>query len=113
MIIILLFVGLLVWFIIGMKQKAGACVAVYIAGDRVIDFSLKQDTEYVIETEEGTNQLIIYNQKAYIAQADCKDKICAEHSAISKTGESIVCLPHKVVVQIEDGEESEIDGISQ
>ena len=30
------------------------------------------------------------------------DKICVNHAAISKKGETIVCLPHKVVVEVVD-----------
>ena len=40
--------------------------------------------------------------KASMAKADCPDKICVNHAAISKKGETIVCLPHKVVVEVVD-----------
>ena len=33
---------------------------------------------------------------------NCPDKICVNHAAISKKGETIVCLPHKVVVEVVD-----------
>jgi len=48
-------------------------------------------------------------------KADCKDQICADHKAIEKSGETIVCLPHKVVIEIqsEDGKEQELDGVTQ
>ena len=42
-------------------------------------------------------------------EADCPDQICVRHKAISKSGESIVCLPHKVVVEISSEEEQDVD----
>ena len=36
--------------------------------------------------------------------ADCPDKLCVNQHAISSNGETIVCLPNKVVVEVEDGE---------
>ena len=33
--------------------------------------------------------------------ADCKNQICVNHSAITKKGESIICLPNKVIAEIE------------
>lgn len=53
--------------------------------------------------------------KSYNEKADCKDQICADHKAIEKSGETIVCLPHKVVIEIrsEDGKEQELDGVTQ
>ena len=32
--------------------------------------------------------------------ANCPDKICEGHNKISYKGETIVCLPHKVVIEI-------------
>ena len=46
------------------------------------------------------NILVIKDGKAFIESADCKNQICVNHKPISKTGETIVCLPHKVLVEI-------------
>ena len=32
--------------------------------------------------------------------ADCRDQICVRHRAVSAAGESIICLPHKLVIEI-------------
>ena len=37
-------------------------------------------------------------------EADCPDQYCVEHAAIDKVNETIVCLPHKVVLEITEGE---------
>lgn len=55
------------------------------------------------------NVLVIQDGKADIVEASCPDKICVNHAAIHLSGESIVCLPNKVVVTIENAEESGID----
>ena len=34
-------------------------------------------------------------------EADCPDKYCVKQGKIKNVGETIVCLPHKVVVEIE------------
>ena len=47
-------------------------------------------------------------------EADCPDQICRKHKAIDKSGETIVCLPHKVVIEVEaDTREQELDGITR
>ena len=45
--------------------------------------------------------------------ADCPDQICVNHRAVSREGESIICLPNQVVISVTDGEEAELDGIVQ
>lgn len=55
------------------------------------------------------NTVIIEDGQVYMKEADCPDGLCVKQGSISKVGESIICLPHKLVVRIEsvsDGYES-------
>ena len=45
--------------------------------------------------------------------SDCHNQVCVNHKPISRSGESIICLPHKVVVQIEGGKEADVDAVAQ
>jgi hypothetical protein len=54
------------------------------------------------------NTLVIEGGRARIEAADCPDKLCVKQRAISKAGESIICLPHKLVIRI--SRESGVDG---
>ena len=76
-------------------------------------FPLVVDTEERIEVPDGSyNLLVIQDGKADVTEASCPDGICVNHRAISKQGQSIVCLPNKVVVEIENGEESDLDAVT-
>ena len=77
-------------------------------------FSLNEDISYEIKSENGTNTLVISDGNAVMTQADCPDGICANHKPINKTGESIICLPHKVVVTVinDKSNDNEIDAVA-
>ncbi|MBR2190861.1 MAG: NusG domain II-containing protein [Eubacterium sp.] len=75
-------------------------------------FDLTKDREYFIDTKIGYNLLIIKNERARILDADCPNKICVDKGYISKNGESIICLPHKVVVTIESSENKDVDAVA-
>lgn len=68
-------------------------------------------TEKILLRDGSYNLLEIKEGKADITEASCPDGICVKHRAVSRKGESIVCLPNKLVVEIENGEEAEIDFI--
>ena len=51
--------------------------------------------------ETGYNILQIRDGKADMISADCHNHDCVNHRPISKDGENIICLPHKIVIQIE------------
>lgn len=71
--------------------------------------SLSENRTVELNTEYGTNTVVIENKTVSVTDADCPDKICVKHSKISKTGESIICLPHRLVVTVVDENEPEID----
>lgn len=86
-------------------------IFVQVDGEIVNTFDLTEDQ--VIEINNGTNQLEIKDHKANMIWADCPDQVCVHQREISKQGESIICLPNKVVIYVSDGKDSEFDAIAQ
>ena len=92
-----------------MKKKDIILIAAVLAISLISFAAIKmtqKDGKEVIVTVEG---------KEVYKTSIKKDQICADHKAIEKSGETIVCLPHKVVIEIrsEDGKEQELDGVTQ
>ena len=54
------------------------------------------------ELPEGTsyNLLLIQNGNVQMLAADCPDQICVRHKPVFRAQESIICLPHKLSVEI-------------
>lgn len=94
--------------------KEGARVRVTQDGEVCAEYSLSEDREVRIAEKEagGSNVLVIKDGRAYVSEADCPDKLCVKQKSISHTGESIVCLPHKLVITITGGEEASYDGFA-
>ena len=90
--------------------ERGDCVRVEVDGKAYTVLALTQDTSLEIKTERGTNFLVIKDGRAYVSEADCPDKICVRHSPISEKGETIICVPHRVVITITG--ESKADAVA-
>lgn len=78
----------------------GASVKVTVNGKEYATYPLKKDITVDIKSN-GVNRLVVKDKKAYISYADCREQVCVNHKKISKVGENIICLPHKVIVEIE------------
>lgn len=63
-------------------------------------YPLSEDRVVEIPSESGHNRLVIQDGKANMDIATCPDGICVNHYAVHRQGESIVCLPNKVVVTV-------------
>ena len=48
------------------------------------------------------NVVVISGGTVSVTEASCKNQVCVKHGAISRPGESIVCLPNRMVVRIEN-----------
>ena len=97
LLVILSLVGLAFYFLRG----EGDTVTVEIDGKPYGTYALSEDRTVEIRTGEGgeaLNLLVIKDGKAFVETATCPDGICAAHKPIFREGESIVCLPHRVVV---------------
>ncbi len=102
---ILLVVGILgftlaIFIVFKLNLKNGNYVKVTVDNQVKYCYNFNKDTEVTITDGENVNVLVIKDGKAHISEANCPDKICVAHREISKTGETIVCLPHKLVVEI-------------
>ena len=82
-------------------RSEGAEVSVYVNKELYGKYPLSENDTIEIQSELGTNLLVISDGKATVSEASCPDLICVHHKAISKEGEQIVCLPNKMVVSIE------------
>lgn len=89
---------------------AGATVEVKVAGELKGIYKLEEDREILVEGL-GNNTLEVSQGEAVMTYADCPDQYCVHHRPISKGGESIICLPNKVVISIKGGEEQEVDAV--
>lgn len=119
----LLFIGVLLLFgVVSMfvvrlfMNQNGAYVQVTIDGSSYGTYHLSSLDEQTIPiTIDGivTNTLLIEDGKAKMLSADCPDKLCVHQKAIDKRGETIVCLPNRVVVEVKGTKESVLDSVSQ
>lgn len=89
----------LLWFLLAYRT-GGAFVEVTVDGERFGVYPLGEDMEIPIDSGTGRNLLVISDGKADMVEASCPDKLCVRQAAISEAGETIVCLPNKVVVTV-------------
>ena len=103
-ILIIAVAGLL---IMNFTKTQGDFVVVKIDGAEKYKYQLPENiTVDIVTGEDGenVNTLVIKDGEASMTEADCPDGICVAHRPIKNTGESIVCLPHKIVVEIQSEE---------
>ena len=96
------------------KQKY---ISVQVNGEEykkiIFDKKIKGKT-IPIETEFGYNLIEIGDEEVWVIEASCPDELDIKQGKISKSGEIIVCLPNRLVIEIKGTDETgEIDYIGR
>lgn len=63
---------------------------------------LSNDDVLTVTSSAGTNVIEVQSGKVRVSEADCPNQDCVDQGWISNAGQQIVCLPHKLVVNITD-----------
>lgn len=78
-------------------EKSGSTVTVTESNETVYRGSLFENK--IIRLDGNT--VVIKNGAVSVSDADCSNQICVRHNAITEKGESIICLPNRVIAEIE------------
>lgn len=84
---------------------------VTIAGELYKNIPLsehKGEETIEVKTKTGVNIIKVSDDKISIVEADCPDKVCMKPGFIHKPGESLVCLPNRLMIQIKGNSEEDI-----
>ncbi len=108
-------VGLFIYNIA--NQHEGGQVIVTVDGKYYSSYSLEQNQEIEIASGNNINVIVIENGFVHMESSTCHNQVCVNDGKIHTTGQSIICLPNKVVITIEGAagseEAEEIDAISR
>ncbi len=80
-------------------------VRIIAQGELAGIYPLDSDNEIEIERDGHRNVVVIKDNTVHMDYSDCKNQVCVNTGKISKAGETIVCLPNYVIVEIVSSEE--------
>lgn len=104
--------GLLIWYF----GRGGTVARVYLDGELVqaIDLArVKEGYTFTVESSAGTNTIQVEPGRIRVSHADCTDQVCVGQGWISTSAAPIVCLPHRMVIEIAgDGGQEDFDAVT-
>lgn len=100
------FIALMMLLVMKITGSAdGNQVRIMVDGREYGVYSLNEDQEIEIKDGEDYNKIRISDGEVFMVEADCPDGYCIKQGKIKGRKQTIVCLPHKLVVEV-----TEMDG---
>ncbi|MBR1797053.1 MAG: NusG domain II-containing protein [Clostridiales bacterium] len=94
-------------------SRKGEFAVITVSGQEYGRYDLNENRTITVTTDLGTNEVTIEDGKVYVSYADCPQEICARHRPVSSDGESIICVPHELVITIaSNSDEGEVDAVT-
>lgn len=105
--LILSFTPHLIFFKTSQKGSKNNYAIIKVDGKihKKIDLSKVKKSEKVnLNLPNGKNTLLVENNSIEMKSANCNDALCVKQGNISKVGQTIICLPHKLIIEIKGDE---------
>ena len=96
------------------RGVAGSIACVYQDGVLVESIDLTTVVEpytFFIESDTGMNLVSVENGRIRVFEADCPDGACVRQGWLSGGRMPIVCLPHRLVIELEGRNTSDLDAV--
>ncbi len=108
LIVLLIAVGLVAYFL-GLSRNPGETVNIYVEGRLYGSYSLWENQEISLPTG---NRIIVEAGFVQMKEASCDEQSCVRQGKINQAGQTILCLPHQVIIEI-SGENNDIDAVAK
>ena len=66
----------------------------------VVELNAAEPHEFDIKTERGYNRLRVEKGRISVVEADCPDKLCVRRGRVKAGDLPLVCLPHRLTVEV-------------
>ncbi len=111
--IALLIVSLMCMWMIIHGKTSGEEADIYLDGKLVQTVRLNKNQNIELVSTLGEINIHVNNHKIWIHQVACPDQTCKKMGKITKTGETIVCVPNKLVIVIKGKRSYQLDALSE
>lgn len=108
--IFLIAIGIFLYY--NLKEKDNLKIAnVFYQNEKLLSINLdeNENNSYIVKGYNGDVKIVTSNGKVKVESENSPLHLCSKQGYISKSYESIICLPNKIVIKIEDS--SDLDAI--
>lgn len=88
------------WVFMLAARRDGASAVITSHGQEISRLPLSRDTTLTVGGDGHENTVVVENGRVYVSQASCPDHVCIRQGPISYDGQTIVCLPNRLVITV-------------
>lgn len=110
LIVFILIVVIFSILLLNLLKKEGSIAKVYYENELILTIDLSIDDNYTVQGYNGEVLIEVKDNKIRVEKENSPKHLCSKQGFVDSSTESIICLPNKIVIEIEDDKE-ELDGV--
>ena len=105
----MLFLGVASLFAVKFLTPHSNMVEITVNGESFGCYPLSANRVIDVSTEFGHNRVEIANGAVSVTESDCHNHDCQHFPPISRAGQVIMCLPHRLVISVSGEADDDVD----
>lgn len=101
----------LMMFVFSFSDSENLIAEIYVSGEKAHSIALSE-VEESYTVNENYCQLLVEEDGVSFVFSDCGDKFCIKRGKLKRPGDTMACVPEKVVVVLKSDKQNGIDGVS-
>lgn len=81
----------------------GERASIWVAGKQLREVSLSSPQTLQVDGPLGTSTIQVRDGRVRVVDSPGRQKLCVRAGWMSRSGESVICLPNQVVVRVDGG----------
>ena len=103
LIIAILFFIILLFSLTLIRKKANIA-NVYYENKLILEIDLSINKTYEVDGYNGKVKIEVLNNQIRVVEENSPYHLCSKQGFVSKSGESIICLPNKIIIELPSDE---------
>lgn len=103
LVVIVLIVIVLLFSLTLFKKKANIA-NVYYENELILEIDLSINKTYEVDGYNGKIKIEVLNNQIRVVEENSPYHLCSKQGFVSKSGESIICLPNKIIIELPSDE---------
>lgn len=100
MILIVVSIVFILFLICFLNKEKATTALVYYESNLILTIDLDIDGEYVVQGDNGEVIIKVLDKKIKVESENSPYHLCSKQGYISNAGESIICLPNKIIIEL-------------
>lgn len=100
MIVIVLIIIAILFIVFYFNKDKAHTALVYYGSEKILTIDLNINKEYVVKGDNGDVVIKVLDKKIKVIEENSPYHLCSKQGYISNSGESIICLPNKIIIEL-------------